>query len=201
MPKLDGTHLPQRLAERLADLRAGKEVAARDLKALLNNEQIAEMEAAWEEQQLLRKQKRARTKEEEVALGWKTKRDIHIEAYERAVAEADNGMSETMEQLQRDAQVRQARIYLDSYSKAVKDGKSIDVARNLANNDLTRAGLRRLDGQVVGHQNKRDREVWEMEQQILQRARSEITTEELEQVELAEEYEKAVAEKLKKQRR
>ena len=46
MPKLDGTHLPQRLAERLADLRAGKEVAARDLNVLLNNEQIAEMEAA-----------------------------------------------------------------------------------------------------------------------------------------------------------
>jgi hypothetical protein len=34
MPKLDGTHLPQRLAERLAELKAGKEVAARDVKAL-----------------------------------------------------------------------------------------------------------------------------------------------------------------------
>ncbi len=58
MPKLDGLQLPQRLAERLADLRAGKEVAARDLKALLTDEQIVEMEAAWEEQQLLRKKKR-----------------------------------------------------------------------------------------------------------------------------------------------
>ena len=83
MPKLDGTHLPQRLAERLADLKADKEVAARDVKALLNDEQIAEMDAAWKEQQALRKVKRARTKEEEQELGWKTKREIYIEAYEK----------------------------------------------------------------------------------------------------------------------
>ncbi len=198
MPALDGTQIADRLKQRLEKLRNGEEVAARDIRVLLSDEQVAAMDAAWAEQQELRKQKRARTKEEEAALGWKSKREIQIEAYERAIAEADEGMSETMEQLQRDAQVRQARIYLDSYSKAVKDGKSSDVARNLANNDLTRAGLRRLDGQVVGHQNKRDREVWEMEQQILQRARSEMTAEELEQVELAEEYEKALREKGKK---
>ena len=51
MPKLNGTHWPERLAERLADLKADKEVAARDIKALLTDEQIAEMEAAWAEQQ------------------------------------------------------------------------------------------------------------------------------------------------------
>jgi hypothetical protein len=82
MPKLDGTHLPERLAERLADLKADKEVAARDVKALLNDEQIAKMDAAWKEQQALRKVKRARTKEEERELGWKTKREIYIETYE-----------------------------------------------------------------------------------------------------------------------
>jgi hypothetical protein len=65
MPKLDGTHLPQRLAERLADLKSDKEVAARDVKALLNEEQIEAMDAAWQHQQALRKVKRARTKEEE----------------------------------------------------------------------------------------------------------------------------------------
>jgi hypothetical protein len=58
--------------------------------------------------------------------------------------------------------------------------------------------LKRVDGQVVGHQSKRDREVWEMEQQILGRIRSEMTPEELEQLELAEEHEKALREKGKK---
>jgi hypothetical protein len=46
MPKLDGTHLPNRLAARLADLKAGKEVAARDIRALLNEKQIIELENA-----------------------------------------------------------------------------------------------------------------------------------------------------------
>jgi hypothetical protein len=40
--------------------------------------------------------------------------------------------------------------------------------------------------------------VWEMEQQILGRIRSEMTPEELEQLELAEEHEKALREKGKK---
>jgi hypothetical protein len=34
MPKLNGTHLPERLASRLADLKSGKEVAARDTKSV-----------------------------------------------------------------------------------------------------------------------------------------------------------------------
>jgi len=200
MPKLDGTHLPQRLAERLADLRAGKEVAARDLKALLNNVQIAEMEAAWEEQQLLRKQKRARTKEEEVALGWKTKRDIHIEAYERAVAAANDGLVEEFERLQEQAEIRGAKIYFDTLNQALKDGKDKSVATNLANNAMTRAGLRRMDGQAIGMQGltKRDREIRAMEDPIQQKAESEMNDYEREQLELLREYEKAVLANRKK---
>jgi hypothetical protein len=198
MPKLDGTHIEGRLRERLEKLRSGEVVAKREIEALLSDRQIDAMDTAWAEQQQLRKQKRARTKEEEIALGWKTKREIQIEAYERAIAEADAAMLATLEGLQDKAKVRQAKIYLDSYFKATKEGKTPDVARNLANNDLTRAGLKRVDGQIVGHQSKRDREVWEMEQQILGRIRSEMTPEELEQLELAEEHEKAIREKGKK---
>ncbi len=199
MPKLDGTQIVVRLRERLNELHEGKEVAARDLRALLTSEQAFSMDMAWSEQQALRTKKRARTKEEEIALGWKTKREIHIEAYERAIVEADDAMPETMEKLQHDAQVRQARIYMESYSKALEAGKPNDVAENLANNDLTRADLRRVDGLVVGQRNRRDQEVWEMEQQVLQRASSEKTPEELEQIELWEKHEKALAEKRRKQ--
>ena len=145
MPKLDGTHLPGRLAERLADLKAGKEVAARDIKALLSDEQIAAMEAAWAEQQELRKGKRARTKEEEKELGWKTKREIHIEAYERAVEEANDGVLKEFERLQKEATKRQMRIYMDTMAEALKEGKDKGVAKNLANNALTQAGLQRMD--------------------------------------------------------
>lgn len=198
MPKLDGTHLPSRLAERLADLKAGKEVAARDIKALLSDEQTAAMEAAWTQQQALRRGKRARTKEEEQALGWKTKRDIHIEAYEQALAVANGGVLKELERLQLEATKRQMRIYMAAYSKARDAGKLDLVAQNLANNDLTRAGLGRLDGQVVRFRNKRDQEVWALEEKILERARSELTPEELEQIELWEEHEKAQRDKAKK---
>ena len=198
MPKLDGTHIIERLQGRLEELRSDREVAARDLRALLTEQQVIAMDAAWAEQQQLRKKKRARTKEEEIALGWKSKREIQIAAYERAVDEADSGMIDTIEQLQRKDTVRQARIYMDSYSKAMKEGKTNEIAKNLANNDLTRAGLRRVDGQNVWAQNKRDKEVWEMEQQILGRIRGEMTQEELEQVEILEEHEKTLRSKGKK---
>jgi hypothetical protein len=200
MPKLDGTHLPQRLAERLADLKADKEVAARDLKALLNDEQIAEMETAWEEQQMLRKQKRARTKEEEAALGWKTKRDIHIETYERALVAANDGLLEEFERLQLEATKRQMRIYFETLKEAVKNGKDKRVAENLANNALTQAGLQRMDGQRIGTEGltPRDREIRAMEDAILQKAVSEMDVYEREQYELSQAYEKALREKGRK---
>ena len=145
MPKLDGTHLVERLAERLADLKSGKEVAARDIKALLSDEQIAVMEAAWEGQQVLRKKKRARTKEEEEQLGWRSKRDIHIEAYERALKDADEGLLREFERLQRKAAVRQMRIYMDTMKEALAEGRDLSSAKTMANNALTRAGLCRMD--------------------------------------------------------
>jgi len=62
VPKLEATHLPPRISARLADLKAGKAVSIRDIKALLSDEQIAAMEAAWQEQQELRKEKKQRQK-------------------------------------------------------------------------------------------------------------------------------------------
>ena len=145
MPKLDGTHLLGRLTARLADLRAGEEVAARDIKALLSDHQIAVMEAAWTDQQALRKVKRARTPEEEKQLGWKTKREIYIETYQKAVDEADDGVLKELERLQTEASIRQLRIYMETMKAALKEGKEKDVAKNLANNALTQAGLQRMD--------------------------------------------------------
>jgi DNA-binding NtrC family response regulator len=54
-----------------------------------------------------------------------------------------------------------------------------------------------VDGKVVGHTNLRDRDVWEMERELLKQAISEMSPEELEQIEMLEQYEKALAKKLK----
>ena len=198
MPKLNKLQIADRLREKLDELRSGKEVAARDLKALLTDEQIVTMDAAWSEQQALRKLKRARTKEQEQALGWRSKREIQIEVLEQVVNQADEQVLEALMELQYKAEVRQARIYLDGYSKARAAGKSELEAQSIANNDLTRAGLPRVDGQVVRYTNRRDREVWALENQLREQLRNEMSAEELEQIELLAEHERAWAKKGKK---
>ena len=62
MPKLDGTHLRDRIQRRIEQLEAGKSVAAKDIRAVLTAEQQTQLDSEWREQQLLRQQKRARTK-------------------------------------------------------------------------------------------------------------------------------------------
>lgn len=190
MPKLDGTHLPQRLADRLADLVAGKEVAKRDIEALLNDEQKAAMDAAWQHQQALRKVKRARTKEEVRELGWKTKREIHIEAYENAVKEAEEDVGDAFEDRLRKAEVRAAKIYLDTYFAARDEGKETYQAHLAANNELKRAHLAKVENQQV---MARDKEVWAMEDAIRAEIRKNMTPEQLEQLEILEEHERATA--------
>ncbi len=55
----------------MEQLKNGEEVARRELETLLTTQQIEAWDAAWLEQKQPRKAKRARTKEEEAALGWK----------------------------------------------------------------------------------------------------------------------------------
>jgi soluble cytochrome b562 len=200
MPKLDGTHIADRLKSRLDELLRGEEVAARDMKSLLTDEQQAAMDAAWAEQQMLRKQKRARNKAEEVALGWKTKRDIHIEALTQALHAAQEGELAAWRKKMHDTDVRQGRVYMDELSKQMAAGVDAATAKTRANNALTRSGLKRLDGVMIGTQglNKRDREIRDLEDAIQQKNESELDDYEREQLELLREHEKAVLENRKK---
>ena len=51
MPKLNATHLPERLKEAIKQLEDGKEVEAKKNKTLLNPEQQQELDDAWAKQQ------------------------------------------------------------------------------------------------------------------------------------------------------
>lgn len=197
MPKLNEIQVADRLKTKLENLRDGREVSARDLRALMTAEQIAAIDVAWTKQQALRKLKRARTKEEEKTLGWRSKREIQIEVLEQIVRRADDRMLDAMTELQQKSRARRARIYLDSFTKTRAAGKTEAEAQSIANNDLTRAGLRRLDGKVVGHTNQRDREIWEMENQLREQLKIEMSLEQLEQIELLGEHERAWKNKLR----
>jgi hypothetical protein len=203
MPKLDGTHILERLTKRIEQLEAGAEIADKEIRSLLNDAQGAELDSAWEQQQQLRKNKRARTEQEKHEQGWKSKRQVRIEVLKAALATAWDGIEAEFERLQEQAEIRGTKIYFDTLNQALNDGKDKRVAENLANNAMTRAGLRRMDGQAIGLQglNKRDREIRAMEDAILQRAESEMDDDEREQLELLREHEKAVLENRKKRGR
>lgn len=193
MPKLNGTHIAERLRKRIAELEAGEEVALKDIRVLLNSEQNAALEAALNEQKKLREGKRARNEEERQKLGIKSIRDLRIAAFKEALQDAEDGEVGAWEKRLNDAEVRQARIYFDAMRQAEKDGKDKPAAENWANNELTRAGLRRMDGKAVGFKSKRDREVAEMEDAIRAKIRANMTADELEQLVMSEAHEKAVA--------
>ena len=203
MPKLDGTHILERLTKRIEQLEAGDEIADKEIRSLLNDAQRAALDSAWEQQQQLRKNKRARTEQEQQELGWKSKRQVRIEVLKTALTTAWDGIEAEFERLKEQAEIRGAKIYFDTLNKALKDGKDKSVATNLANNAMTRAGLRRMDGQAIGLQGltKRDREIRVMEDEIQQKAESEMDDYEREQLELLREHEKAVLENRKKQGR
>jgi len=196
MPKIDATHLPSRINKRLADLKAGKEVSIRDIKALLSNEQIAEMESAWQEQQELRKVKRARTKEEGKELGWKSKREIYIEVYERALNHNEENLLAAHKKKLQDAEVRAAKIYLDAFFEAKNNDKDYWQADAAGRNELTRAGF--VIGTIGQKLKSKLEEDLLVEKQLEKVIKANMTREELEQYELLQEHERNVKNKVGK---
>lgn len=191
MPKLNGLHVAQRLRERLEALQRGEAVAIREIKSLLNSEQQARMDQQWSLQQQLREQKPARTAAAQAALGYKSKREIQIEALRDAFEHASSDQLSELKRLQQQALVRQTRIYLNTINNETKQGKDIKQARVVANNNLTRAKLPRMDGARVQNASSRDREVWAMEDQLRSQLSAGLTDLEREQHALLEEHEKS----------
>ena len=143
MPKLDATHLRGRIQRRLEQLEAGNS-AAKDMRAVLTAEQKAKLDSEWREQQLLRQQKRARTENEQVELGWKTKHEVTISVLKQALVVAEDGELEALEEKMKRKEVRQARIYFEALKEAEQKGKTGQAAHDYADNALVRAGLRRI---------------------------------------------------------
>jgi hypothetical protein len=190
MPKLDTFQTLERLAKYINSLEAGEDVALRDIKAILNwvgDEYVEWIDEEKERQRELKKKKRARTEQEAKQYGHKSIQEILNEALQRAKTKLQDEILERLDEEQKKATVRQARIYLDAYSEARKQDKSEESARDWANNELTRAGLRRLDGVKVNGMNKRDKQVCEMEDALEEKFYNEMTEYEREQYDMLHE--------------
>ena len=123
---------------------------------------------------------------EEERFGWKSKRQVQIDVYRQAVLEAKKGALAEFELERQRVEVRRSKIYLDNIFAA----KDTDMnAQAVANNALTRAGLRRYDGQLVSTTNKRDRAVWALEAELQARTNAELTADEREQQDIWAEHE------------
>ena len=166
MPKINNLQLAERIRKRIAQLEADEEIAAKDVRALLTDGQHEQLEAAWQHQQQLRKGKRATTEAQQKALGWKSKRELRIEAFKHVIAELEKDQLQTAKELQLKSEARRSRIYFETYFAERDKNATKHQAEGRANNALTRAGLAKIDGATTSSISKRDKEVREMEEQL-----------------------------------
>ena len=192
MPKLNQTHLPERLKEAIQQLENGIEVEAKKNKTLLSPAQQKELEDAWTKQQALRKQyKPPKTEQEKKRIGWKDKREVRIEIYKKALAELEEDIFDIhLKQLAKE-QAKATKAYLKGYFEAT-EGQDRDSAGKIA---AQRAGFRVLRNQAL---TKRDKEVRDLEDALRKRFEAEMTDEEREQQELLKEHEASVKKTKKK---
>lgn len=185
MPKLNDTHLPERLKEAIKQLEEGKEVEAKKNKTLLNAKQQQALVDAWDQQQALRKKhKPPKTEEEKRKIGWKDKRKVRIDIYKQALAELEEDIFDIhLKQLAKE-QAKATKAYLKGYFGAT-ELQDKDSAGKIA---VARAGF---TPNSIGVRGGRDKEVRDLEEQLLKRFESEMTEEEREQRELLKETEEA----------
>ena len=164
MPKITKAQRYEKLREQLADLKAGKEVARRKMEVALTATQLKAIDSRWNKQLKLREKVKARTKAQQQAAGYKTIREVQIEVYAEAL-DAQDPLTILQKELS-DKETKRAKIYMKSYTTARKEGKEKYQSESIANNDLTRAHLRRYDGVDNTYKNKRDKEVFELEAQL-----------------------------------
>jgi len=194
MPKLNATHLPERLKEAIEQLEGGEEVEAKKNKTLLTAEQQQALEDAWNEQQELRKKhKPPKTEEEKQKIGWKDKREVRIQIYKQAYKQTQANLVDDIKELQRQREAKANRVFMDAWSEALAEGKDKWSATSAGNIAVTRAGFSPANSRV----NKRDKEVFELEEHLRKQFEAEMTDEEREQLELLKEHEKAVIKRKK----
>jgi hypothetical protein len=195
MPKLNNTHLPERIQEHIAKMERGEEVEAKKDKTLLNEQQQKQLKEALAQQQQLKKtHKRPKTQEEKDAIGWKEIRDVRLGIYKQALEELNANVVDDIKKLQKQRETQAAKIFMEAWSKAGKEGKVGNSAISAGNIALTRAGFTPQGS--IGL-TKRDREIRAFEEEFLKQSENELSEEEKEQLDLVREHEKAVKKRKK----
>lgn len=190
MPKLNTIKVEHRLDDYISRMSADEAVALRDIKAILKlvgQQYVDWIDEEKERQRELKRTRRARTDDQAKEFGYKSIHEILTEALNRARRKLQDDLLENLEGEVRAKELRQAKTFLDAFFSARHTGKEWHSALAWANNELTRSGLPRVDGQVVSARSSRDKQVWAIEQELMQRFYNQATDHEREQQDLLSE--------------
>jgi hypothetical protein len=161
----------------------------------LNEQQQKQLKEALAQQQQLKKtHKRPKTQEEKDAIGWKEIRDVRLGIYKQALEELSANVVDDIKELQRQREAKAARVFMDAWSKAGKEGKVGNSALSAGNIALTRAGFGTPQSSML---TKRDREIRALEEGLLKQFESELSSEQKEQLDLVRDHEKVVKKRRK----
>ena len=181
MPKINNAHRLERLRERIKQIENDVEVDIRDINNLLTKEQQQLLKDLWTDEQANRKDKSYKKEQ------WQSKKDIRLRVLRDVVQQLDDNLLEEIKKLQREREVKAARVFMDAFVDAKKNNQNALSKANIA---LQRAGFKPID-RTVHSISKRDKEVRDLEEQLLKQFEAEMTEEEREQRELLKETERA----------
>jgi hypothetical protein len=121
----------------------------------------------------------------EERFGWKTKRDIRIELMQQALTKLNHNIIAEIEKEQYQREVKAAKVFMDAYFKADDEGKNADSEANLA---LQRSGFPRTDLRSSKGIAKRGREIQQMEEDLISKFESAMTSDQREQLAMSREF-------------
>jgi hypothetical protein len=195
MPKINATHLTERLQDHIAKMERGEEVEAKKDKTLLSNEWQQALKDALQAQKALKKShKRPKTQAEKDALGWKEIREVRLEICRQALGELKDDMHLHIRKLQQQREAKAARVFMNAWSQAIEEGKDRWSAMSAGQIAQTRAGF---DAKQSAGLTKRDREIQQMEEAILKQFVSQSSQSDKQQTIVTKKATKTVASKRK----
>jgi hypothetical protein len=165
MPKINNTHKLSRIQEHVEKMECGEEVEVKkDGTLLTQKQQQALKDALAHQRQLKKNHKRPKTQAEKDAIGWKEIREVRLEIYRQALKDLENSAVDDYKELLHKEKVRSAKVFMDAWTKAGKEGKNEWQSISAGNIALTRAGLGKPESSEL---TKRDKEIAEMEEALL----------------------------------
>ena len=170
MPKINNTHKSSRIQEHVETMERGEEVEAKKDKTLLTEKQQQTLTDALEHQKELKKtHKRPKSQADKDAIGWKEIREVRLDIYRQALNDLQDSAVDDYKELLQKEKVRSAKVFMDAWSKAGKEGKTQWQSVSAGNIALTRAGLGKPKPSGL---TKRDKEIGDMEEVILKQVKA-----------------------------